>query len=421
MEDTPITRANPLASVIYHIVRHLESQSPVGTRRQRDAPYSCPLFVRYTYEYTRSQESRDVFLRTFFQSIRLSLEEDEVDLGNEQVETGLRSALFDFADYLLDNFFLPCMLIGRYSSLDWPHLKKTPKPSPAYHSAIQRAQGAGSLQGSVGTPERVSALRGACLVRDRHRCVISRRFDFDEALERIETHGDGARDDDGVLFSEDTSPMITLEVAHILPHSLTKADPSAQLDPSREAALSILNSFDTGIAYLIEGAEIDRPRNVITLTHFLHQLFSDFRIFFKAVPDQQPHTYHIGTFLPRHLMRDPHLPVTRTLYLADSRATDAPLPRLFAVHYAIAHILHLCAAGDYIDTILRDADEHGVRADGSTELGRLVRLGLEQWTDLTMWYIDEKKAAHRFDGLREYDQSKAANWSYMLEGVELVP
>lgn len=146
-------------------------------------------------------------------------------------------------------------------------------------------------------------------------------------------------------------------------------------DPSREASLAILNMFDTGIAYLIEGVQIDRPRNALTLTQFLHQLFGDFRIFFEAV-DQETHTYRVDTFLPRHLMRDPPLPVTRTLYLTENREIDAPLPRLLAVHSAIAHILHLSAAGDYIDRILRDAEEHGVQADGSTDLGRLVGLGL---------------------------------------------
>lgn len=93
--------------------------------------------------------------------------------------------------------------------------------------------------------------------------------------------------------------------------------------------------FDPGISYLIDGAEIDRPRNAITLTHFLHQLFGDFRIFFEAVSDQQPHTYQIGTFLPRYVVREPPLPITRTLYLAENRAIDPPLPRLLAVHYAI--------------------------------------------------------------------------------------
>lgn len=280
MENTPITRANPsrssplhrhqssLEGIIdfstrtslsadqrarathrfNHIVRHFELQSgSVGSRRQRDTQYSRPLLVRYTYEYARSEESRDIFLRAFFQSIQLSLDamdDGDIDLGNEQVETDLRSALFAFSDYLLDNFFLPCtsitcLFIFSFSLtiftfwadfiplLVKASTKKTPQPSPAYHSAIQRAQGAG--QGFVGTPEHISALRGACLVRDRHRCVISRRFDFDEALKRIESYGDDARDDDGVLLSEDTNPMNALEVAHILPHSLTKADPSAPL------------------------------------------------------------------------------------------------------------------------------------------------------------------------------------------------
>jgi hypothetical protein len=86
----------------HHIVRHFEF--PAEKR-----PYSRALLVRYTYEYARSQESRDVFLRAFFQSMRLSLDDEDVDLGDTEVETGLRSALFDFADYLLDNFFLPCM------------------------------------------------------------------------------------------------------------------------------------------------------------------------------------------------------------------------------------------------------------------------------------------------------------------------
>lgn len=105
--------------------------------------------------------------------------------------------------------------------------RKTPQPTPAYHSAIQRIQ-AGS-QEFVGTPERVSALRGACLIRDRHRCVISRAFDQNEMVSRSESYDDDARDDDGVLLKDDTKRFEALEVAHILPHSLTRANADAQL------------------------------------------------------------------------------------------------------------------------------------------------------------------------------------------------
>ena len=108
--------------------------------------------------------------------------------------------------------------------------KKTPQPSPASHSAVQRAQG-GEGQAFLGTPERLSALRSLCLSRDRHRCVISRSFDVSEVRKRT-THArrqDGvARDDDGIPLSEEDSYEY-LEVAHILPHSLTRVDTSGHL------------------------------------------------------------------------------------------------------------------------------------------------------------------------------------------------
>ena len=55
--------------------------------------------------------------------------------------------------------------------------------------------------------------------------------------------------------------------------------------------------FDSGVAHLIEGVEIDRPRNALTLTHKLHRLFGDFEIFFQPVEGQEHHTYRIDSFL----------------------------------------------------------------------------------------------------------------------------
>lgn len=73
------------------------------------------------------------------------------------------------------------------------------------------------------------------------------------------------------------------------------------------------------------------------------------------------------------------VPVTRKLYLTEDRSIDPPSLRLLAIHRAIAHILRLSAAGEYIDKILTDADEHVIRSDGSTELHRLFKLRLEDW------------------------------------------
>ena len=134
--------------------------------------------------------------------------------------------------------------------------------------------------------------------------------------------------------------------------------------------------FDSGVAHLIEGTEIDRPRNAITLGVRLHLLFGDFEVFFQPV-DYEEHTYRIDSFVPQAL--GDLLPVTRKLYLTESRTIDPPSPRLLAVHNAIAHILHLSAAGEYIDHLLHDWGEYAVRADGSTELDRFVKLRLDGW------------------------------------------
>jgi len=114
LEDGQRARAKRL---FYQIVHHFHKLEPEPKRHQRGTTYSRPLLIRYTYEYARSQESRDVFFRSFFRSLGLSLdaddgsqEDDQLDWEGGQVEV-LRSAFFAFADYLLDNFFLPCECI----------------------------------------------------------------------------------------------------------------------------------------------------------------------------------------------------------------------------------------------------------------------------------------------------------------------
>jgi hypothetical protein len=135
--------------------------------------------------------------------------------------------------------------------------------------------------------------------------------------------------------------------------------------------------FDDGVVHLIEGAYIDRPRNAITVTHDFHQLFGNFEVYFEP-QGNQPHTYRIDSTRPG-ILRHRIFPVDRTLFLTDSRTTDPPSPRLLAVHSAIAHILHLSAAGRHIDKILEDLDQMDIKADGSTDLGHLAKLRVQGW------------------------------------------
>lgn len=83
----------------YHIVNHFDNAEAHG----KEGPYKRSRLIRYTYEYALSETSKDNFLRAFFGATGLQIGEKE-DRDIAQIE----SAFFEFANYLLDNFFLPC-------------------------------------------------------------------------------------------------------------------------------------------------------------------------------------------------------------------------------------------------------------------------------------------------------------------------
>lgn len=65
--------------------------------------------------------------------------------------------------------------------------------------------------------------------------------------------------------------------------------------------------------------------------------------------------------------------------LSPQRTIDPPSPQPLSVHRAIAHILKLSGAGDYIEQILQDMGQVAVEADGSTTLGDIMRLQFDGW------------------------------------------
>jgi hypothetical protein len=134
--------------------------------------------------------------------------------------------------------------------------------------------------------------------------------------------------------------------------------------------------FDVGVVHLIEGIDIDRPRNAITLSLEMHQFFGSFKIFFERVADHDSaDTYQIQAFHP-FLAARLQFPIHRTLF--SHASIDPPSKRLLELHSAIGHVLHLSGAGGYIDEILRDMrDGTAVREDGSTQLGALVNVALQ--------------------------------------------
>ncbi|KKZ65857.1 hypothetical protein EMCG_08362 [[Emmonsia] crescens] len=314
----------------YSIINHFSTEGS-------DVAYSRPMLVRYTYEYSRSELSQDTFLRAFFECMSLDIAAEQ-DLDLDVEENHLRDQLLASAPHSRP--------LLTFRQLNEPKEKEKRTGIFQHQTECQFSEASASSATTIVAWFPASS-----------------------------TGGDSLDDEGNQLRGQ---PFVILEVAHIIPHSLAQADAGGQLSDSKRAALLILDMFDCGVSRFIEGVNIDRPLNAMSLTPDFHAMFGNFSVFFDPVPGLD-HTYRIDSFLPAEVV--PELPVTRELFLTTDPSIEPPSPRLLAIHRAIAHILHLSGVGQYIDKILQDMDEIGAREGGSTELGRLVTLRLGGWFD----------------------------------------
>ncbi|EYE89988.1 uncharacterized protein EURHEDRAFT_417898 [Aspergillus ruber CBS 135680] len=58
-----------------------------------------------------------------------------------------------------------------------------------------------------------------------------------------------------------------------------------------------------------------------------------------------------------------------------------PSPRLLGIHCAISRILKFSGAGEYIEQVLRDLGQVTVEADGSINLGDIMKLRFDGWVN----------------------------------------
>ncbi|THC87019.1 hypothetical protein EYZ11_013535 [Aspergillus tanneri] len=179
------------ATLLNTLVKHY------GLEQTTQKGYKPAALIQATFEHVAS---RDAFLMFFFTYIyghlcpeaeypdgtdlRVALSYfDNFPCWSSDQKTNVKVAIEEFAEYIVENFLLPL----RASSV------KTPQPTPASLSAIQTS-----------TP------------------TVSRKFDRKEARKRFEQEGENCKDDDGMLLKNESNDRFQfLEVAHILPHSLT--------------------------------------------------------------------------------------------------------------------------------------------------------------------------------------------------------
>lgn len=145
-------------------------------------------------------------------------------------------------------------------------------------------------------------------------------------------------------------------------------------DHSQKFAITVLDMFDSDISALIDGVEIDTPKNALSLERSIHKAFGAFEIYFDEVESNR-HAYRV--FSHDEVISDVNgFPRDVDFTNPMCQDIDPPSRRLLAIHRAISEILHLSAAGQYIDEIFREMEEPGVRSNGSTKLGDILSLKL---------------------------------------------
>lgn len=210
-----------------------------GLERTIQSGYKPAALIQATFEHVTS---KDAFLLFFFSHIYENLCSgvanpidsditvvlsffDGFSSWDQNQKQNANGAIESFAEYIVENFLLPRMPSVYTSPPPESYVNtnnlvrassvKTPQPTPRSLSSIQAST-------PTGTTQRVSILRQSCLVRDHHRCVVSRKFDKSEAGKRWKQDGEDCKDDDGNLLKNESSDRFQyLEVAHILPHCLT--------------------------------------------------------------------------------------------------------------------------------------------------------------------------------------------------------
>ncbi|KAK9476669.1 hypothetical protein V1514DRAFT_321901 [Lipomyces japonicus] len=308
----------------------------------------------------------DRFLRLFFSFVESKLLKKGFDFKNafsrldnslfSPSAVALEESLTALAEKLLRCFFMPIKALAG----------NTPRITSRTTSFYDQDE-------VMAISRRTSALRESCLIRDHHRCVVSRIFDID--VVRKHKHKDRIIDDNGNEVSRNDQ-IDYLEIAHIIPFSclsLTNIRRSKpELPELTRAAFQILKMFNPVAVQELKGSNIDRPINALTLNLAIQKYFNNFQIAFTRVQGVE-RTYTIDYVRPRnfHVFRT-RLPVTVTLDLAPDNDIELPSPQLLDIHRAIARILYLSKVGEYIDNFLGNVS-HNVEARGLSPLDECVR------------------------------------------------
>lgn len=104
----PLSESHRASAIrrFYQVINYFDGND---TKRGQNQ-YDKVKLVLFTYEYSTNQVSKDNVLIAVFEFLKLSISaEEDIDFKDATYRSELKNHLYEFADYLIDNFFLPRM------------------------------------------------------------------------------------------------------------------------------------------------------------------------------------------------------------------------------------------------------------------------------------------------------------------------
>ncbi|KAF8810920.1 hypothetical protein BYT27DRAFT_7185242 [Phlegmacium glaucopus] len=197
------------------------------------------------------------------------------------------------------------------------------------------------------------------LIRDQFCCLVSGDYDMASVEKNLE-----------LQYIVDASQHLLAETncAHIFSESTNSSISGDNAGGSKhQYAASVWAVMDRfgypNIVRELNGANIHRLQNVLTLSVEVHGKFDALKLWFE--PTNKTNTYTVQTPHTRYLR--PSYKPTVTFTTPDEDKLPVPSSEYLAIHAACAKVAHLSGAGEHIDKILREMEDTKVLSkDGAS-------------------------------------------------------
>ncbi|CAE6364000.1 unnamed protein product [Rhizoctonia solani] len=186
-----------------------------------------------------------------------------------------------------------------------------------------------------------SRAKKLALIRDNYRCMFSGAVD-DKYLREVPRFADEVQ-------QGNVAVKIT-QCCHILPQKISLRRDTETRRQEVARIWAILHMYGGIQPHELNGTGIHRLSNILTLEVGLHFCFDNLQIWLE--PTGIENQYSIAR---REEYYSPELPAVVTF--ATSTQYPLPDPRYLALHAACARIIKLSGAAEYVEKILRDAEE----------------------------------------------------------------